>query len=124
FRIVYTGVWAPDHDEASVARRRSEYRKILGIPEDALVIGSVCNLQHWKGFHVVVNAFRSILREIPNAYLVHLGGPVAAYPKYPAQIEDLVERWDLGARVRRLGHVVDPLPYYAAFDVFAHLPVP
>jgi len=124
FQVVYTGVWAPDTDEASIAARRREYRAKLGIPDDALVIGSVCNLQYWKGFHVVVEAFSKVLREIPNAYLVHLGGAVSAYPDYPARIDELIERGGLADRVRRLGHVVDPLPYYSAFDVFAHLPVP
>jgi glycosyltransferase involved in cell wall biosynthesis len=124
FRVVHTGVWAPDNDAATVARRRREYRSALGIPENARVIGAVCNLQHWKGLHIVLEAFRLLLREEPDAFLVHIGGPVPGYPDYPSRIDDLIERWDLTARVRRLGYVIDPLPYYSAFDVFAHLPVP
>lgn len=124
FRVVHTGVWAPDNDVAAIARHRREYRAALDIPDGALVIGSVCNLQYWKGFHVVVEAFSRVAREFPNAYLVHLGGPVRDYPDYPARIDALVERSGLAGRVRRLGHVGDPLPYYSAFDVFAHLPVP
>lgn len=124
FRLVQTGVWAPGTDLATVARRRRDIRATLGIPHDALVVGSVCNLQYWKGFHVVLAAFRLVLAEVPNAFLVHLGGPVSAYPSYPSRIEEMIDRWGLRDRVRILGHVIDPLPYYSAFDVFAHLPVP
>jgi glycosyltransferase involved in cell wall biosynthesis len=124
FRVVHTGVWAPDLSEAARRSTREAVRAELGIPLEAPVVGAVCNLQHWKGFHVVLAAFRDVLRRVPDAWLVHLGGPVPAYPDYPAHVRRLAADLGVEDRVRQVGFKFDPLPYYASFDAFTHLPVP
>lgn len=122
-QVVYNGPWTEGlHPEESSGRRR-ELRQQLGIDEDALVVGSIANLQYWKGIHILLEAFARVARQLPRTQLVHLGGPVPGYEAYAGEIDAMYERLALGLRVRRLGFREDAYRYYPVFDLFVHVPV-
>ena len=96
--------------QADAIHRRTE----LGL-EGKKIIVSVGRLVHRKGQDKLIEAFPTIVREIPNAHLLIVGeGP------YRADLEKLVERLSLTENVTFAGRIFyDDLPsYLSASDVF------
>ncbi len=96
--------------KADATQRRTE----LGL-EDKKIIISVGRLVHRKGQDKLIEAFPTIVREIPNAHLLIVGeGP------YRAHLEKLVEKLSLKENVTFVGRIFyNDLPsYLSASDVF------
>ena len=96
--------------KADVTQRRTE----LGL-EDKKIIISVGRLVHRKGQDKLIEAFPTIVREIPNAHLLIVGeGP------YRAHLEKSVEKLSLKENVTFVGRIFyNDLPsYLSASDVF------
>jgi phosphatidyl-myo-inositol dimannoside synthase len=96
--------------QADATQRRTE----LGLESKKIII-SVGRLVHRKGQDKLIEAFPTIVREIPNAHLLIVGeGP------YRAHLEKLVEKLSLKANVTFVGRIFyDDLPsYLSASDVF------
>ena len=96
--------------QADATQRRTE----LGLESKKIVI-SVGRLVHRKGQDKLIQAFPTIVREIPNAHLLIVGeGP------YRAHLEKLVEKLSLKANVTFVGRIFyNDLPsYLSASDVF------
>lgn len=88
-------------------------RSELGVPADALLIGTVAILRAKKGHAEILDAAPAVLRRFPNAHFVFAGdGP---------QMENLRKRIDaeqLGQHVHLLGLRRDVIDILAALDVF------
>lgn len=90
---------------------RSETRRLLGVPDDAFVVGWIGRMTGVKNTDAVLDAFRRLQDDGVDAYLCLVGdGPD----------RDKLERraHELGV-VRRclfLGYQEEVAPYYAAFD--------
>ncbi len=96
--------------QADAIHRRTE----LGL-EGKKIIVSVGRLVHRKGQDKLIEAFPTIVREIPNAHLLIVGeGP------YRTHLEKLVERLSLKENVTFVGRIFyNDLPsYLSASDVF------
>jgi phosphatidylinositol alpha-1,6-mannosyltransferase len=96
--------------QSDAIHRRTE----LGL-EGKKIIVSVGRLVHRKGQDKLIEAFPTIVREIPNAHLLIVGeGP------YRKHLEKLVERLSLKENVTFVGRIFyDDLPsYLSASDVF------
>jgi len=96
--------------QSDAIHRRTE----LGL-EGKKIIVSVGRLVHRKGQDKLIEAFPTIVREIPNAHLLIVGeGP------YRTHLEKLVERLSLKENVTFVGRIFyDDLPsYLSASDVF------
>jgi len=65
-RVVPNGITIRDGDG-------SAFRRELGIPEDALLVGNVANLYPVKGQEFLVRAFSGLLTSLPEARLVIVG---------------------------------------------------
>lgn len=92
---------------------RNAARKLLHIPEDAIVIGSLARLVPHKGIHELIEAVARIVDTVPNMLLIITGdGPERA------SLEALAAR-QLGQHVRFLGRVPDVNVFFAACDLFA-----
>lgn len=93
---------------------RSTVRRLLGIPDNAPVIGTVGRLTPVKEQGLLIRAFFEVSRQIPAAHLVLVGdGPL---------LEDLqaqARRLGVEDRVHFTGYQPDSAPYLQAFDVFA-----
>ncbi len=123
-QVVLNGPWTEELSRDQRRARRRDLRRELGIAEDALVVGSVANVQRWKGIHTLLEAFARVAQELPEASLVHLGGRVAGYESYAREIESQIAALGLGERICRMGYREDAYRYYPVFDVFVHAPVP
>jgi glycosyltransferase involved in cell wall biosynthesis len=65
---------AVEIDDSSLTADPRSVRKQIGVPENALLIVSVGRLVWAKGFDDLIRAFIPVASQIPNAYVVILGG--------------------------------------------------
>ncbi len=90
-------------------------RAMLGVPEKAPVVGFIGRLTRDKGVNELVEAFRGVLSEFPNARLVIVGDFEEGDP-----VGDACARWLLDhTQVVISAFVADPKAYFAAIDVVA-----
>jgi len=88
-----------------------ELRRLLEIPADALIIGSVAVLRSWKGHVFLLEALKELRREGLPAYLVVVGeGP------YRVIIEEKVAELNLAPWVRLTGYQEEVAPWLALMD--------
>lgn len=95
--------------------RRSETRRRLGIPEQALVLIFVGGLCRRKDPMLQVRAMPQLLRHRPDIYLLLVGPELE--PDYVRSMQDLVEREGIRHRVIFTGEVADPHPLFEAADI-------
>jgi glycosyltransferase involved in cell wall biosynthesis len=97
---------------ARTRQSRKRARKLLGLPEDAPVVGTVARLEAQKAPLDLVEAVARLGR--PDVQVVWVGdGPLRT------KTEQLIERRGLGSRFRLLGERDDVHALLPAFDVFA-----
>lgn len=123
FQIIYSGVWAEDLTAEEISERKRSLRQRLGIPEETRLVGSVANLQYWKGVHVLMRAFAQVVHVLPSTRLVHIGGTAPGYEQYAKEVHSLAQELGISEHVIFLGFQQDAYQYYPLFDVFAHVPV-
>lgn len=80
---------------------------------DGPVIGTVAALRVEKNLSRLVRAFARVTRTMPARLVIAGDGPDRA------SLEALTAALGLGGQVSFLGHIADPAPLYAGFDVFA-----
>jgi glycosyltransferase involved in cell wall biosynthesis len=86
----------------------------LGIPADAPVIGTVCNLRPQKALDVMLSAVASLRPKLPDCRLLIVGDGVER-----EGLEALAEQLGLADAVTFLGQRDDIPDVLAAFDLFA-----
>jgi glycosyltransferase involved in cell wall biosynthesis len=96
--------------------RRHATRQRLGIPDDALVVGTVANLNRQKGLETFIGAAALIQRDIPGSWFLLVGAIHPSQRRYAAR---LIEQ----LRQSSISHflMIDAQPdlenYYAAMDL-------
>ena len=109
-RVFHIGNFV-DVPPAADAEHRSALRTTLGIHEGERMLLCVARLHPNKGVSVLLDAFRLI--DAPGVVLVVVGdGPLREMLRSHAESIGVLER------VRWVGWVADPSPYYAAADLF------
>jgi glycosyltransferase involved in cell wall biosynthesis len=114
YRVVPSGVALERFAPAS-QDRRTESRSRLGLAGDAFVIGAVGRLEAVKGHEVLLKAFAQLVAGPDGAARLVLVGDGSQRARH----ETWVRSQGLEERVCFLGHLADPAPVYAAFDVLA-----
>jgi glycosyltransferase involved in cell wall biosynthesis len=98
-----------------------QFRRGLGIPEDAPLVAMIARFQRWKGQHVMVEAASRIVRARPDARVVLVGDTMFGIePDYRGEIEALVERLGLREHVLFAGFRDDLADVLPEIDVLAH----
>ena len=92
-----------------------EIRQVLGLSHGDVVLGTVANLFHRKGYDVMLRAMPMIIAEAPHAHYLIIGTGDNAYEQ---QLRRQVERLCLEAHVHFLGFQDDVFPYLAGLDVY------
>ena len=94
---------------------RAAARELLGLPQDAFVVGNVGRLHPDKDHATLLRAFARALPDLPaGAMLVILGKG-----RLEQSLRALADELGIAARVRFLGHVPGARRAFSAFDVFA-----
>lgn len=98
-------------------RHRREIRRELGVPDDALLALSVGRFDPVKGHEYAVRALPHVAAEFPNLHWAALGqGPSEGY-------EASARALGVADRAHLVGFRDDPLPYYAAADLYLRTPI-
>lgn len=122
FQIIYSGVYAEDLTAEEITERKRALRQRLGVPSETYIVGSVANLQYWKGVHVLIRAFAQVIRVLPSVRLVHIGGRVPGYERYAQEVYRLAQELGISEQVEFMGFQEDAYRYYPLFDIFVHVP--
>ena len=115
--VVYNGV---DTAVFRPGRDGRRVRRELGIPSDALVLGSVARLTPWKGQHYLLEAFARMAADIPRAVLLLVGGRLLDSDSYEKKLRGMAAQTGLARRIVFAGHRTDLPEVLAAMDVFVH----
>jgi lipopolysaccharide/colanic/teichoic acid biosynthesis glycosyltransferase/glycosyltransferase involved in cell wall biosynthesis len=100
---------------AGTAAAGLELRARLGIPQNAPMVGFVGRLVRDKGVHDLVEAWKLLRTEVPDAHLLIAGGFESHDPLPDEDARVLRE----DPRIHLLGHVDSMAPVYAAMSVLA-----
>lgn len=95
--------------------RVSSLRQRLGIPLDALVLGTVATLKPTKGHDVLLEAFAQILKHHSRTYLLLCGDGRMREP-----IIRQLHALQLSDNVRLLGEVIEMEECFRTFDIYVH----
>lgn len=101
------------HRFADTEGSRAEARKVLGVPDDATVFGTIGRLAPTKGLSYLLQAFDLVKRQMPSAHLVFLGdGPDRG------ELEQQVARTSYSDSVHFLGYKPNIEHLIRGMDVF------
>lgn len=92
---------------------RQQARQLLGLPQDAFVIGTIGRLVPAKGHLQLLEAFSAIKDEYPQAQLAIIGEG-----RLRQEMEAMIQARHMEGRVSLLGSRDDALQYVKAYDVF------
>ena len=107
--VVLNGVPVPP---APAEGEGNEMRSRLGIPPEAVVVGSVVRLAKGKGLDDLLHAF-SLMPVEPQTWLLLVGdGPLRG------ELEALAQALGISSRVHFAGYQLSPEPFYQAMDIF------
>jgi L-malate glycosyltransferase len=104
----------PVHCSSEGERRlkQGQARKLLGLPDDAFIVGNAGWLIQRKRFDIFLQTARRIKDAIPTAYFeICGGGPLEG------ELRDLAARLELTDSVRFSGWALEMEPHYQAWDV-------
>lgn len=92
---------------------REEARRLLGLPQEGFVFGSIGRLVPVKGHIDLIHAFAKLVHHLPGACVAIIGEG----RERPA-LEAAIRSYQLEGRVLLLGAYDDALQYIKAFDAF------
>ncbi len=93
---------------------KRDARARLGLPADAVVVGSAGHLVARKGFDDLLRAWREVIRDHPEAHLA-----IAGDGRYRGRFERLAARLGASDRVTFLGYQKDMPLFIWALDLYA-----
>ncbi len=99
----------------------NEIRQLLNIPEDAFIVGASGTMDLRKGFDLLVPLAQEVYKYVENDdyYFVWIGGNPNS--DYYFIVNQDAEKTGMNKFIRLPGAQVDPLKYFACFDVFVML---
>jgi glycosyltransferase involved in cell wall biosynthesis len=98
--------------KAPSPKERSRARKELGIPDDALIVGTVTRFREEKGNEFLIRSFAAVRAQYPNAHLVLVGdGPLAD------RLHRIAAEEKVGDGIHWLGFRADVESVISTFDV-------
>ena len=120
YHVIYDGL---DLQRFRPTRGRDDVREELGIAKDAPVVGVVGNIQEWKGQHVLLEAMADVVRDVPNATALVVGGAHRSGRAYADGLRRFVNSRGLGKNVVFTGARQDVADVMNAMDVVVHTSV-
>jgi glycosyltransferase involved in cell wall biosynthesis len=102
---------------------REEARSKLGVPQDALVIGTLGRIDKGKGSVELFEATTDLMQTRPDLHLLLIGPPTSSDPKAIALDQKLSETVEslspsLKNRITKIGRLDNGSLYLRAFDLF------
>ena len=113
-RIVYSGI---DISEGQLTHDDQAIRQMIGLPNGAVLLGTVANLFPRKGYEVMLRALPAILRAVPTVHYVIVGSDDH---NYADRLKRLAHELKVADRVHIVGFQDPVQPFLAALDLYVH----
>ncbi len=113
-RTVYSGI---DLSERHLAHNEQAIRRTIGLPNGAVLLGTVANLFPRKGYEVMLRALPAIIHAIPMVHYVIVGSDDHDYAD---RLKKLAQELKIADRVHIVGFQDPVQPFLAALDLYLH----
>ena len=113
-RTVYSGI---DLSKRQLTHDDQTIRQMIGIPNEAVLLGTVANLFPRKGYEVMLRALPSIIRTIPTAHYVVVGSDDSGYAD---RLKQLAQKLKIADHVHIVGFQDPVQPFLASLDLYVH----
>jgi len=113
-RTLYSGI---DLSERQLAHDGQAIRQMIGLPNGAVLLGTIANLFPRKGYEVMLRALPAILRAVPTVQYVIVGSDDHGYAD---RLKRLAHELEIADRVHIVGFHDPVQPFLAALDLYVH----
>jgi glycosyltransferase involved in cell wall biosynthesis len=113
-RTVYSGI---DLSEKQLTHNGQAIRQMIGLPNEAVLLGTVANLFPRKGYEVMLRALPAIVRAVPTVHYVIVGSDDHDYAD---RLKKLAQELKIADRVHIVGFQDPVQPFLAALDLYVH----
>jgi glycosyltransferase involved in cell wall biosynthesis len=113
-RTVYSGI---DFSEKEPAHNDQTIRQMIGLPNGAVLLGTVANLFPRKGYEVMLRALPAIVRAVPTVQYVIVGSDDHDYAD---RLKRLAQELKIADRVHIIGFQDPVQPFLASLDLYVH----
>ncbi len=98
------------------------FREEIGIPKEAVLIGVVGRLEHWKGQHIFIRAAAEVIKNHPQSRFVVVGGQVLGRgrEKYQDELKALAHDLKISDKIVFGGYRTDIMNVMDSLDIFVH----
>jgi glycosyltransferase involved in cell wall biosynthesis len=114
-RTIYSGVDSVTNG-AGMLERTTVYRSV-GLPDEAVLLGTVAHLFPRKGYDVMLKALPSIIRTLPAVHYVIIGTGDGVYEQ---RLRELSADLGISDHVHFLGFQQDVKPFLRALSLYVH----
>jgi len=113
-RTVYSGI---DLSERQLAHNNQAIRQMIGLPNGAVLLGTVANLFPRKGYEVMLRALPAIVRAVATVHYVIVGSDDHDYAE---RLKRIAQELKIADRVHIVGFQDPVQPFLAALDLYVH----
>ena len=113
-RTVYSGI---NLSERELTHDDSAIRRMIGLPNGAVLLGTVANLFPRKGYEVMLRALPAIARAVPTVHYVIVGSDDHDYAD---RLKRLAYELKIADRVHIVGFQDPVRPFLDALDLYVH----
>jgi glycosyltransferase involved in cell wall biosynthesis len=113
-RTVYSGI---DLSERQLTHDDQVIRRMIGLSNGAVLIGTVANLFPRKGYEVMLRALPAIIRAVPTVHYVIVGSDDHDYAD---RLKRLAHELKIADHVHIVGFQDPVQPFLASLDLYVH----
>ena len=113
-RTLYSGI---DCSSRQSTRDDQAIRRLIGVPNEAVLLGTVANLFPRKGYEVMLRALPAIVHAVPTVHYVIVGSDDHGYAD---RLTRLASELTIADRVHIVGFQDPVQPFLAALDLYLH----
>ncbi len=113
-RTVYSGI---DLFKRQLTDDGQAIRQMIGIPDGAVLLGTIANLFPRKGYEVMLRALPAIVHAAPTVHYVIVGSDDSGYTN---RLKQLAHELKIADRVHIVGFQDPVQPFLASFDLYVH----
>ena len=113
--VVYNAVSPPTNGGL---KQEARFRQEIGVPLDAMLVGMVGRLLHWKGQEVLADAAALVLKKHPDVHFVAVGSYFGDESHYLQKLQSRLNKLGIESRFHLAGYHSNVTEVYCALDIF------
>ena len=113
-RTIYSGI---DFPETQPTCDSQTIRQMIGVPNGAVLVGTVANLFPRKGYEVMLRALPAVVSAVPTVHYMIVGSDDHGYAD---RLKRLAHELKIADRVHIVGFQDPVQPFLASLDLYVH----